>query len=221
MKTSSIPLAIVAGGIIIAGAIYLAAPRGPVATEDGDPRLVRPVTSADHILGNPTAQAFIIEYSDIACDFCKDFHTTMRQLMTSESASGKVAWVFRHFPLTEIHPTALSLARATECAASVGGNEMFWKFTDALYAKQPVDPSTLGSLASSVGISGTAFASCYATASSTIEARIQADRQNALDIGAQGTPYSLIVVPGKAPVVVDGAYPYDSLKLLLDNALSN
>ena len=47
-----------------------------------------------------------------------------------------------------------------------------------------------------------------------------ADRQNAFDIGAQGTPYSLILVAGKPPVVMAGGYSYDAVKELLKQALA-
>ena len=70
------------------------------------------------------------------------------------------------------------------------------------------------------GISGNAFANCFASASSTIGARINADRQNALAVGAVGTPYSLILVKGHMPVVINGNYSYDAVKQLVDQALA-
>lgn len=220
MKSNwSIPTAIVIGGIIIAYAIYASVPR--TDPSHGSPSLVRLVSPDDHILGNPTAKVTIIEYSDFDCEFCKGFHDTLHQIVATEGAQGDVAWVFREFPLTEIHTNAFSHARAAECAASVGGNDAFWKFADVLFKNQPVDPSQYGTLAAKAGFTGTAFADCVATASSTIDARINADRQNALDMGATGTPYSVILVAGKAPIVVDGAYSYEDLKLTLDQALSN
>jgi protein-disulfide isomerase len=216
----TIPLAIILGGIIIAGAIYASVPKSP-SNGDGNPALVRPVGSDDHILGNPAAKVMIVEYSDFDCEYCKDFHDTLHQIIANEGADGDVAWVFREFPLIEIHPNALSHARAAECAASVAGNDTFWKFSNALFANLPADPTRYGTLASSVGISGDAFATCFASASTTVEARILADRQNALDMGAQGTPYSLILVAGKPPVVMAGGYSYDAVKELIDKALGN
>ena len=153
--------------------------------------------------------------------------TLTERLLANEGANGQVAWVFREFPLTELHPDALALARAAECAATVGGsdpasdNDAFWNFASALFAEQSVDPSQLGDIASSVGISGSDFANCYANASSTLDTRINADRQNALDMGANGTPFSVILTNGGNPVVMDGAYPYDAVKQLVDQALGN
>ncbi len=222
MRSSlTIPLAIIFGGIVIATAIYVSMPKKPsVDSNAGNPALVRPVGVNDHILGNPAAKVMIVEYSDFDCEFCKDFHETLHQVIASEGADGDVAWVFRQFPLSEIHPNALSHAKAAECIAQVGGNDAFWKFADTLFASQPANPAHYGEFARSTGILGTdVFASCYASASTTLSAHISADRQNALDVGAIGTPYSLILVTGKPPVVMNGAYSYEAVKQLVDQAL--
>ncbi len=219
-KLLTIPVAIVVGGLILAAAVYLSLAK-PVlpSSNTGDPSLVQPISATDHILGNPTAKVVIVEYADFDCDYCKGFNDTLHQIIATEGARGQVAWVFREFPLTEIHPNALSHARAAECVAAIADTATFWKFADTLYAHHPIDPGSYGTLAASVGISGDTFATCYSTASTTLDAHIQANRQNALDIGASGAPFSLILVRGKAPVVVDGAYPYDDLKFLIDQAL--
>lgn len=217
--SNRLPITIVIGGIIIALAVYVSIPKATPRQSAGNPALVRPVSTSDHILGNPAAKVTIVEYSDFQCEFCKGFNDTLHQVVATEGVSGDVAWVFRQFPLTEIHDKAMQHALASECAAQVAGNDTFWKFSDALFANQPVAPAEYGTLAATVGISGAAFASCYASASTTLSAKIMADRQNALDIGAQGTPYSLILVRGKAPVVMDGAYSYDAAKELIDRAL--
>lgn len=219
MRGFSIPTAIILAGIILAVAVYLSVPPSTKPVPQGDATLVRPVGPNDHILGNPAAKVMIVEYSDFDCEFCKGFNDTLHQVIATEGADGEVAWVFRQFPLTEVHEHALSHALAAECAAKVGGNDLFWKFADALFANQPVDPSSYGTIAANVGISGSDFATCYSTASSNMSARVFADRQNALAIGAHGTPYSLIVVAGKAPVVMNGAYSYDAVKELVDQAL--
>ncbi|MFA6278645.1 MAG: thioredoxin domain-containing protein [Candidatus Paceibacterota bacterium] len=221
MKSSlTIPVAIIFGGIVVAGAVYLSLRHTTVPSATGNPALVRPVSSSDHILGNPAARVMIVEYSDFDCTFCKGFHETLNQIIANEGASGDVAWVFREFPLTEIHPNAMPNARAAECAAQAAGNDAFWKFTDALFANQPIDPAKYGTIAAAAGIRSDDFATCYAAASSTLDARITADRQNALDMGASGTPFSLILVRGKAPVVMAGGYSYDAVKLLIDQALA-
>jgi len=217
-----IPLSILFGGIVVAGALYIVSPK-PTATETTSehPERVRPVSTSDHILGNPAAPVVIVEYSDFECTFCKDFNETLHHIIANEGAQGKVAWVYREFPLTEIHPNALSHARVAECVAQTAGNDAFWKFTDALFKNQPVNPTQYGSIASSVGIVDDAFATCFSNPSPAIDARIMADRQNALDMGANGTPFSIMLIAGKPPVLMKGAYPYAAVKQLIDEALSS
>ena len=222
MKSSTvIPIAIILGGVIVAAAVYYSTARPPPSTSSGtgNPALVRPLDSSDHILGNPAAPVVIVEYADFDCDYCKGFDSILHQIIANEGAGGSVAWVYREFPLTELHPNALKHAEAAECIAQVAGNDAFWKFADALFANQPTDPSRYGVLAAAAGAPADAFASCYSNAASTVDARISADRQNALDSGAQGTPYSLILAKGRVPVVVAAAYSYDAMKLLIDEAL--
>lgn len=162
----------------------------------------------------------IVEYTDFECGPCEGSHETLRQIVANEGAKGEVAWVLREFPLTELHQNALSSARAAECVAKVAGNDAFWKFADALFANQPADPLRYGAFAQAAGVLGTDnFSACYMNAAEAVDARINADRQNALDAGASGAPYSLILVAGKPPVVMDGAYPYGAVKLLVDQAL--
>ena len=217
---SKIPIAIVIGGIIIAGTIYLTAPEKSPA----NPSLMRPISAADHILGNPAAKVMIVEYSDFECPYCAQFHTTLHQIVANEGAKGEVAWVFRHFPLVELeaHKNALQLAKAAECAGEAGGPEAFWRFADALYERQPATPSQVGTIAASVHIPGDTFATCYASESAAkpLVERIMQDRQNALDMGADGTPFSIIVAPGKSPIVIESAYSYGAVQELVDEALS-
>lgn len=222
MKSSAtIPLAIIFGGIIVALAIYASVPKRPSTnTAGGNPALVRPVGVNDHILGNPAAKVMIIEYADFDCEYCKGFDDTLHQIIANAGTNGNVAWVYREFPLSEIHPNALKDAEAAECVASVAGNDAFWKFKTVLFANQPIDPTQYGVYAQKAGIVGDAFSACVAQVPADIDKRIQADRQNALDVGAQGTPYSLILVAGKAPIVMNGGYSYDAAKQLVDEALA-
>ena len=220
MKSSTVPLAIIAAGVILAIAVYVTVHKAtPTPAKSGNPALVRPVSTTDHLFGNPAAKVFIVEYADFDCTYCKGFNETLHQVVSNEGA-GKVALVFREFPLYERHQNALTHAQAAECVAQVGGNDAFWKFSDLLFANQPVDPARYGEFAHAAGVeSNDAFATCFSTASTTLGARIAADRKNALDTGAVGTPYSLILVSGAAPVVIDGAAPYDAVKNMVDQAL--
>ncbi len=214
----TVPAAILFAGIIIALALHASLSKQPADTHTLT--LLRPVGVSDHILGNPTAKVMIITYTDFDCEYCKGFNETLHQIIAHAGRNGDVAWVFREFPLSELHPNAFAHARAAECAAQVAGNDAFWRFAHALFVHQPVQPSEYGTLAASVGISDNAFATCYAKKDPILDARITADRENALALGAQGAPYSVIVVNGQPSVVLDSAYSYDAVKQLVDQALA-
>ena len=92
---------------------------------------IRPVSSEDHILGNKNAKIVIVEYSDLECPFCKVFHNTMHQVV--EKSNGDVAWVYRHYPIPQLHKKAFHEAEATECAWEQKGNDGFWKYMDKLF----------------------------------------------------------------------------------------
>lgn len=106
-----------------------------------------PVTEKDRIAGNPQADLTIVEYSDPECPFCKRFHETMMQAMDEYGKQGKVAWVYRHFPLDAIHSKARHEAEAIECAGELGGNDKFWEYVNTLYKITPsnnqLDPTLL------------------------------------------------------------------------------
>ena len=137
LQKFSVPLSIIIAGGMIAVALYLvnskpvaASPQqGAVAQE------IRDVQEDDHIMGNPNADIVIVEYSDTECPFCKQFHETLHRVIEEYGGDGKVAWVYRHFPIPQLHPKAPKEAEALECAAEQGGNEMFWKFADMVYQR--------------------------------------------------------------------------------------
>src|SRR6185295_5043808 len=83
---------------------------------------VKPVAAEDHIRGDLAAPVKVIEFSDFECPFCKGFHATMKQVMADYEKDGKVAWVYRHFPIDELHSKARKEAQAAECAGELGGN---------------------------------------------------------------------------------------------------
>ncbi len=92
---------------------------------------LKPVNPDDHIIGNINAKIIIVEYSDLDCPFCKTFHKTMHRVV--KDMNGDVAWVYRHYPIPQLHPNAFQKAEATECAWEQGGNDAFWKYTDKVF----------------------------------------------------------------------------------------
>lgn len=86
----------------------------------------------DWVRGNPDAQLQVIEFSDIDCPYCQRHHDTMNQLMNTYG--DKMAWVYRHFPLTQLHPDAFHKAEAAECVGALSDNETYWEYLDKLFA---------------------------------------------------------------------------------------
>ena len=155
----------------------------------------RPVTARDHIRGDPAAPVKVIEFADTECPLCKSFHSTMARLL--QEYPGKVAWVFRHYPLDEIHPKARHEAEATECAAELGGQAAFWKYLDRLYEITPsndrLDPAELPRIAQHIGLDQKAFMQCLN--SGRHAGRVKEDVDDALASTAQGTPYTVVLAP--------------------------
>ena len=103
---------------------------------------VPPINEKDHIIGNPNAEIIIIEYSDFECPFCKTHHATLKKIV--EEYDGQVAWVFRHYPILQLHPNAFEKAVASECVSQIKGEDAFWEYTDLLFnlLKTSQDPVT-------------------------------------------------------------------------------
>jgi protein-disulfide isomerase len=98
-------------------------------TELTDLKKVAPVNDKEFSRGDKKARYVLIEYSDYDCPFCKRFHPTAQQLVNEYE--GKVKWVYRQMPLDQLHPNARSKSVAAVCAGKLGGEEAYWKLTDA------------------------------------------------------------------------------------------
>lgn len=181
--------------------------------------IVEPVGVRDHVRGPRAAPVKLIEFADTECPLCKRFHPTLQRIV--DDYQGQVAWVFRHFPIAEIHPRAPKEAEATECAAELGGEAKFWAYLDRLYEITPssnrLDPAELPRIAQHVGLARTPFEQCLQ--SGRHAARIAADVADAQAAGAPGTPYTVIVAPNGKTYEVVGNQPYETLRLVIDIAL--
>lgn len=93
--------------------------------------LRQPVTSADHIKGSPNAPVTIVEYGDYECPFCGLAHPIVKQVQ--KHFGKELRFVFRHFPLTQVHPHAQSAAETAEFA---GAHRQFWRMHDGLFQNQ-------------------------------------------------------------------------------------
>lgn len=229
----SIPLAIVFAGVLVAGAIIFSdtnksavqqneapiAARQETGSDSADaPASVLQITKDDHVLGNPNADVVLIEYSDTECPFCKRFNTVMLQVMQNYGKSGSVAWVYRHWPLDELHPKARKEAEALECANELGGNNAFWKYTDSIFEITPgnngLDASQLPVIAASIGLDTGKFNACLS--SGKYATRVQADFESGITAGVRGTPFTIAYnqKTGKQ-LPINGALSYDQVKAII------
>ncbi|MEI6660446.1 MAG: thioredoxin domain-containing protein [bacterium] len=184
---------------------------------------VAPVTAADHIRGSLGAKVTVIEYSDTECPFCKNFHLTMKTVMSDYNKNGvnEVAWVYRHFPIDSRHPKARKEAEALECAGELGGADKFWAYTDRIYDVTPsnngLDAAELPNIAKFVGLDVFKFNTCLS--SGKYAAHVASDLANAEATGGPGTPWSIIVNASGRKIPVNGAEDYSTMKQMISQAL--
>lgn len=242
MKALSVPAAILIGSVLISLAILISgniitlgsldlkknlndkvAGKSVVVTptpEVAKEIKVKPVSAEDHLRGDKNARVILIEYSDLECPFCKSFHSTALEAV--EFYNGQLAWVYRHFPLDQLHPKARKEAESTECAAEQGGNEAFWKMADKIFEVTPsnngLDPSTLPDLASQAGLDPAKLKSCLS--SGKYAQRVEDDYQSGVEAGINGTPGNILLdtKTGKT-TVLPGAVPLSNVQQAVDNLL--
>jgi len=227
MDKLSVPIAIVIAGVLISGALYYSNTKSPnnnyvktVPTEDTSLKM-KPVTDSDHLLGNPDAEIIIVEYSDTECPYCKVFHKTMQRVMNEYGKDGKVAWVYRHFPIDSLHPKARKEAEATECAFELGGSTKFWEYLNTVYDVTPsnnqLDLAELPKIAKDIGLDVNAFETCLS--SGKYAEKIESSYQDAMAAGGIGTPNSIILSKDGTKTPLKGALPYENLKTIIDAML--
>ena len=167
---------------------------------------IDPVTSADHKRGAAKPDVTIVEYCDLEGPFCARFHNTMKSVVAKYD--GEVQWVFRHFPLTSIHPNAQRLAEAAECAADQG---KFWEIVDLMYEEYPANATEDGlrAMAKDAGANGDKLISCVNSGKHT--AKVNRHAKGAQTSGGRGTPHSVAIGSDGSMITIAGAQPYASV----------
>lgn len=216
-----LPVTIVVAGAIIATALYM------VRMGDEDIAIVRnlaelaPLSASDHVLGSPSATVVIITYTDIDCEHCKTLRETMEQIVTEYGPTGDVAWVFRHFPNIASRPYTALHAEASECVHEQSPDGAFFQFINAMNQIAPkgsqFNPEGYEQVVKNLGLSVEAFRSCVQ--SDRMTGRVEKDFENALRIGADATPYSVLLVKNHEPVPISGALSYDDMKAVIEESL--
>ncbi len=169
--------------------------------------LVGPVSERDHSQGPATAAVTLVQYGDYECPYTRQSTTIVRAIQ--QQLGDKLRFVFRNFPLTEIHPHALHAAFAAEAAAAQG---KFWQMHDSIFHHQhSLEDSDLEQFAGAVGLDMQQFARDMAERPSI--SRIEEDLQSGIRSGVRGTPTFFI-----NGVLYPGSWEQEALLAALEAA---
>lgn len=185
------------------------------------PDQVDKISNQDHLRGNASARIILIEYSDLECPYCKQFQATAKQLV--DQYQGQLVWVYRHFPIDQLHPKAKKESEAAECTMEQGGHEAFWKFVDKVFEVTPsnngLEPTQLPVIATQVGLNGTLLQTCID--SGRMASFVQSQIDSGTKIGVRGTPTSVIMdTKTNKAFLVPGGLPFEFMKTKIDSMLS-
>jgi protein-disulfide isomerase len=138
------------------------------------------VTSADHVQGDSGALMTLVEFGDYECSFCAAAQETIK--LVQNELGGRLRFVFRNFPLVQMHPNALAAALVAEAADP----NQFWGLHDLLYANaSQLDADSLLSYARESGVSED---KALAALNGSTLSRVQRDVESGELSRVQGTP---------------------------------
>lgn len=185
------------------------------------------IKNTDYFLGNPDADLILISFGDFECSFCKVFHQTLHQIIDTYGKDGKVAWVFRQFPIYGV--TAEEKALTTKCAGQVGGNTKFWEMSDKIFQtefseKKEFVTEQLIELATLIKLDKKSFLACLED--TTVLELVKQEYQSGIEAGVLGasnmnggTPYTVILTKSGKTYPIEGAQPYNVVKSIIDTIL--
>jgi protein-disulfide isomerase len=170
-----------------------------------------------HSIGDPEAPITIVEYTDFQCPFCsRHFQQTYPQIIDEYVNEGLVRYVFKDFPLNNIHPQAAKAAEAARCA---GDQDQYLEMHDYLFNMQSEwsgsEPTPIFiSYAQDLDLDADAFSSCLT--SGKYSSAVNADLQEGAQFGVTGTPAFFI---NGYPLA--GAQPFEVFRQAIDSLLSD
>jgi len=141
------------------------------------PAQYSPITQdGDHVRGEGIE---VIEFSDFECPACQRVYSEVEEAFRNAS----VKFIYKHFPLTQIHPRAMSAAEASECAADQG---KFWEYHELLFLTKRLAYEDLIAHAKKLDLDVEKFRVCIK--SSVMRSRVLADQQEGVARGVRATP---------------------------------
>lgn len=172
-------------------------------------QLTQPVSGRDHAEGPADAPLTLVEYGDYQCPYCGAAYPVVKRLQ--KTLGQKLRFVFRNFPMTQVHPYALVAAEAAEAAALQG---KFWEMHDLLFEQQTfLEPDIIPLWAKRIGLDLDLFGKAIKQVA--VARRIKEDRQSGIRSGVNGTPTFYINA-----VRYDGSPDYESLLVTLESELA-
>jgi protein-disulfide isomerase len=139
------------------------------------------VSPDDHVSGDPDAPVTVVEYGDFECPYCAAAAPVLRRLVAE--SDGGVRLAFRHYPLPDVHPYALTAALAAEAA---GEQSAFWPMHDLLFARQDrLTDADLRSYGAELGLDGDRL---VGAAAQRFGDKVEADFAGGVALGVPGTP---------------------------------
>jgi hypothetical protein len=183
------------------------------------PELLQEPTRANWV-GASTALAAIFEFSDLECPYCRRHsEVTFPQLKEGFVDSGKVLYVFKHFPIGELHPAARSEAIIVECSGKQGA---FWEALRFAFASPAASQSSVWQQSWGAPFDRQAFASCLLNE----DFIVSGDINDGLASGVRSTPSFIIALrtvrgtwaPRK---LVRGARSHDEIVAAVNDVLAS
>lgn len=164
----------------------------------------------DHIQGPDTADITLVEYGDYECPYCGQAYSIIKQIQ--DYFGDSLRFVFRNFPLTQVHPHA---QRAAEAAEEAGVQNKFWKMHDYLYEhQQALDDNHLEKYAKMIGLNLERFDEDMKN--HVHLPRIREDFLNGVQSGVNGTPSFYI-----NGTRYNGSWDFDTLMQILTSVIDN
>jgi protein-disulfide isomerase len=172
--------------------------------------------------GSESARVTIVEFSDYQCPFCaRHAKETLPRLEQEFIKTGLVKYVYRNFPLDELHPTARAIAIGAECA---GDQQKYWDMHDFLFANQTdLGAERIESHAELLGLEMESFRSCVI--GEAAQHGIQRDVEEAKNLGLNGTPSFFFGLTEEnennieARYLFRGALPFSEFKTVIERLL--
>ncbi len=178
-----------------------------MASDTQSARLVLPVSERDHSQGPADAPVTLVEYGDYECPYCGQAYPIVQEVQ--QRMGDRLRFVFRNFPLAQLHPHAQHAAEAAEAAAAQG---RFWEMHDTLFEHQHhLDDDHLVQYARQLGLDAGAFEEAMATHAHA--GRVREDFMSGARSGVNGTPTFFM-----NGVRHDASYDLDTLLAAVERA---